>query len=124
MSSRVGTVDHVRLVVGILRKLGQDSLEDALLVPPGEARVDGLPRAKTFGKISPGNSGLCDVEDGVQEDPIGKNHWPARFPFFSGEQRFETTPLTITQLMTMHWERSSCSTLRIKSVLSKFEDRP
>jgi hypothetical protein len=124
MSPCVGTVDHVRLVVGILGELGQNSFEDASLVPPSEARVDGLPWTETFGEIAPGNAGLRDVEKGVQEDPIGKNRRPAGFPLFSWKQWFETIPLTVTQFMTMHRERRSCSMLRIKSVLSEFEDRP
>jgi hypothetical protein len=66
----VGAIDHVRLMVGVARKLLQDSLEHSAAVPAREPRVDRLPWAKPRRKIPPWDARLRDEEDCVHEDAV------------------------------------------------------
>lgn len=76
MRLRVGTVDHVRVAVGALLEVVEDSLEDLLAIPARELVVNGVPWTESLRQVSPRNACLGDVEDRVHEGAVGQVRWP------------------------------------------------
>ncbi len=72
----VRTIDHVGLVVRITSQFTQYPLKDTTLIPSREARMDRFPWTEMFRQVTPGNTRFRDVEDRVQEHPVGQLRWP------------------------------------------------
>ena len=77
MSLRVGTIGHVRAVVGALLELIEDLLEDPLVIPARELVVNGVPWTESLRQVSPRDARLGDVEDRVHEGAVGQICWPS-----------------------------------------------
>jgi hypothetical protein len=77
VSLRVGTVGHVRAVVGTLLEFIEDPLEDPLAIPARELVVNGVPWTESFRQVSPRDARLGDVEDRVHEGAVGQIRWPS-----------------------------------------------
>jgi hypothetical protein len=74
---RVGTVGHVRVVVGALLELVENSLEDLLAIPACELVVNCVPWAESLRQVSPWDACLGDVEDRVHEGAVGQVRGPS-----------------------------------------------
>ena len=79
--------------------------------------MNGLPGAEPFREVSPRNTGLGDVEDGVEERPVVELYGSASSPRLGRQQRFQPVPLLVAQFVTMHQEGRSSSKNRVKSDL-------
>ena len=60
-------IDEDILEVCVFGELSEDSLPDTLLLPAGEALVDGIPVAKTCRKVTPRSACSRDVQDNLYE---------------------------------------------------------
>lgn len=47
-----------------------DTVPDTCFAPAIEALIDRVPVAKTFGQIAPGDAGVLDEEDGIDEEAV------------------------------------------------------
>jgi len=74
---RVGTVGHVRIVVGTFPEFIEDPQEDSLAIPASELVVNGVPWAESLRQVSPRDARLSDVEDRVHEGAVGQIRWPS-----------------------------------------------
>ena len=60
-------IDEDILEVCVFGELSEDSLPDTLLLPAGEALVNGIPVAKARRKVAPRSACSRDIEDGLDE---------------------------------------------------------
>ena len=75
MSPDDGRIDHHpdrTLAGGLGDHLGEQPLQPAGEDPAAEPGVDGLPGPEVLGQVPPGLAGACDVEDGLEEHPVGQ----------------------------------------------------
>ena len=123
MSLRVGTVDHVRVVVGSLLELVEDSLEDFLAIPARKLVVNGVPWTKSLRQVSPRGAGLGDVEDRVHEGPVGQLRWPSTPTCLGWQQGFDPGPFRIMKFVSVH-SHTKPPNRRYRKFLVDFGDRP
>ena len=102
MSLRVGTVGHVRAVVGTLLEFIEDPLEDPLAIPARELVVNGVPWTESLRQVSPRNARLGDVEDRVHEGAVGQIGWSTTPTRLGRQQGFDPSPFGIIQFMSVH----------------------
>ena len=87
---------------GMLDQLRQNVLPYAGFCPCTKSTVYALPGAKSFGKISPGNTSVQPIHYGVEHLSIAFC-WPASLWFsFWGKQIFDSVPLRFAQFMSSH----------------------
>ena len=124
MRLRVGTIDHVRVAVGALLELVEDSLEDLLAIPARELVVNGVPWTESLRQISPRNARLRDVEDRIHEGAVGKVRWPSTPTCFGWQQGADPGPFSITQFVPVHSTTKPPDELSRKFLVAEFGDRP
>jgi hypothetical protein len=105
MRSDVGRIGHGRLVVSVDGKYLQNVVEDLARVPARELGVDRLPRTEALGQVAPRSAGLGEIENRVHEQSVGQLGGPRSSPAFRREQRFNTRPFFVAQLVTSHVQR-------------------
>jgi hypothetical protein len=121
---RVGTVDHVRVAVGALLELVEDSLEDLLAIPASELVVNGVPWTESLRQVSPRNARLGHVEDRVHEGAVGQLRWPSTPTCLGWQQGFDPGPFSITQFVPVHSTTKPPDELLRKFLVAEFGDRP
>ena len=75
MSPHDGRVDHHperALAGGLGDHLGEEFLQPTGEDPPSEPGIDGIPGPELLGQVPPGLAGASDVEDGLEEHPLGQ----------------------------------------------------
>jgi hypothetical protein len=81
-------------------KLFEDGFPALLAGPVGESIVDALPGAEPLGQIAPGQTGLCPMKDGFDEESVAENG--PRSLLLSRKHALQAGPLIVGQCVTMH----------------------
>jgi hypothetical protein len=102
MRSDVSRIGHGRFVVSVDGKDLQNLVEHLAGIPTGELGVNRLPRAEALGQIAPRYARLGDVEDSVDEQPVGELGWTCFSAALGWQQRLNAFPLLVAQLVTSH----------------------
>ena len=89
-----GIERHI-LIVAILRQSLEDTLENAALTPPSEARVGILPIAEALRKIAPWNAGAIAVEHGLDKEAVVRRG-SANVAFTAGKKILDPFPLIVS----------------------------
>ena len=79
----------------------QQPRPDLALAPSIEPLEDGVPLAKTLGKVSPGSPRSCNPKDRIDKKPIVERG-PAWITLFAGQQISYLLPLLVRNLVSPH----------------------
>ena len=124
MRLRVGTVGHVRAVVGTFPEFIEDPLEDSLAIPARELVVNGVPWTESIRQVSPRDACLGDVEDRVHEGAVGQIRWASTPTRLGWQQGFDPGPFRITKFVPVHSQTKPPGAPLRKLLVAEFGDRP
>jgi hypothetical protein len=102
VSFDVGRIDDGRFAVSRLGEPLQDLVEHLQLIPTREFHVDRLPGTEALRKIAPRSTRFGDVKYRIHEGAIGKLRWPPTTTALWRQQRFDSHPILVAQLMPSH----------------------
>src|ERR1700738_5214473 len=101
MGADDGGIERHILVVAIFRQSLEDTLENAALTPPSEARVGILPIAEAFREIAPRNARAIARKHGLDKEAV-VCRGSANVAFTAGKKILDPFPLTAAKTTTTH----------------------
>ncbi len=104
MGSNDGAVNDEPFQVGVLERL-KNPLPDPLLRPAVEPPPHAVPQSEPLGQVPPRSARLANPKDSIDEEAVVLGG-DTRVASLAGEERMETTPRFVADLMTSQCGRS------------------